>query len=119
VGEPRTIRLDARKPDGCHAMFPDRPDELDPKVAALRRWCDEIGRDPAEIEWGVGVEPEDLGRFLAEDGAALVEMGFTQFTLGFTGPDWTVDDGIAFLGWRDARNAERGTPTTAAVAGVA
>ena len=107
VGEQRTIRLVARYADGWHAMFPDRPDELSPKVAALRRWCDEIGRDPAEIEWGVGVEPEDLGRFLAEDGAVLVEMGFTQFTVGFNGPDWPVEDGAAFLEWRDARNAER------------
>ena len=66
---------------------PTRPAELEPKVAALRRWCAEIGRDPADIEWGVGVEPEDLERFLAEDGPAYVEMGFTQFTLGFNGPD--------------------------------
>ena len=28
------------------------------------RWCDEVGRDPAAIEWGVGVEPEDLQRFV-------------------------------------------------------
>jgi hypothetical protein len=32
-------------------------------------------------------------------------MGFTQFTLGFNGPDWTVDDGAPFLAWRDQRNA--------------
>ncbi len=107
VGERRTLRLVARYADGWHAMFPDHPDELEPKVAALRRWCDDVGRDPAEIEWGVGVEPEDLERFLAEDGQTLVEMGFSQFTLGFNGPDWPVDDGAAFLAWRDARNAER------------
>jgi len=107
VGERRTLRLVARYADGWHAMFPDRPDELEPKVAALRRWCAEEGRDPADIEWGVGVEPEDLDRFLAEDGQILVEMGFSQFTLGFNGPDWPVDDGAAFLAWRDVRNAER------------
>ena len=78
---------------------------FEPKVAALRHWCDEIGRDPAEIEWGVGVEPEDLERFLAEDGATLVEMGFTQFTLGFNGPSWSVEAGVPFLGWRDEQNA--------------
>ena len=107
VGAQRTIRLVARYADGWHAMFPDRPAELVPKVAALRRWCDEIGREPAEIEWGVGVEPEDLDRFLAEDGATFVDMGFTQFTLGFNGPDWPVDDGLAFLEWRDRMNADR------------
>ncbi len=28
---------------------PPGPAELEPKVAALRRWCPEIGRDPADI----------------------------------------------------------------------
>jgi probable F420-dependent oxidoreductase len=109
VGEQRTLRLVAHYADGWHAAFPDRPDELEPKVAALRRWCDELGRDPADIEWGLGVEPEDLERFLAEDGPTYVEMGFTQFTLGFNGPDWPVDGGAGFLDWRDRMNAERGT----------
>jgi probable F420-dependent oxidoreductase len=105
VGERRTLRLVARYADGWHAMFPERPEELEPKIAALRGWCDEIGRDPTEIEWGVGVEPDDLERFLAQDGATLVEMGFSQFTLGFNGPGWAVDGGVPFLRWRDERNA--------------
>ena len=46
-----------------------------PKVEALRRWCAEIGRDPAEIEWGLGVEPEDLDRFLREDADRYVDAG--------------------------------------------
>jgi alkanesulfonate monooxygenase SsuD/methylene tetrahydromethanopterin reductase-like flavin-dependent oxidoreductase (luciferase family) len=106
-GERRTLRLVARHADGWHAAFPDRPEELEPKVAALRRWCAEIGRDPAEIEWGVGVEPEDLDRFLARDADRYLAMGFSQFTLGFNGPDWRVEDGTAWLAWRDARNATR------------
>jgi probable F420-dependent oxidoreductase len=108
-GERRTLRLVAQYADAWHAAFPDRPAELEPKIAALRRWCDELGRDPADIEWGVGVEPEDLERFLAEDGRTFVEMGFSQFTLGFNGPDWTVEAGVAFLAWRDRLNAERAT----------
>ena len=109
VGERRTLRLVAEYADGWHAMFPSRPDELEPKVAALRRWCDEIGRDATDIEWGVGVEPEDLERFLAEDGATLVEMGFSQFTLGFNGPGWSVEAGVPFLRWRDEQNGRRGS----------
>ncbi len=108
VGERRTLRLVARYADGWHATFPDRPAELEPKVAALRRWCAEVGRDPAAIEWGVGVEPDDLERFLAEDGAAYVAMGFSQFTLGYNGPDWPVELGTGFLAWRDEMNARRG-----------
>jgi hypothetical protein len=78
-------------------------------VAALRRWCEEVGRDPSDIEWGVGVEPDDLDRFLDRDGRTYLEMGFTQFTLGFNGPDWNVEDGAAFLAWRDSVNAARTT----------
>jgi probable F420-dependent oxidoreductase len=109
VGERKTLRLVAEHADGWHAFFPDRPAELEPKVAALLRWCETVGRDPAEIEWGVGVQPDDLERFLAEDAGTYVQMGFTQFTLGFGGPDWPVDAGRPWLDWRDERNGASAT----------
>ena len=101
------MKLVARHADSWHAAFPDRPDELEPAITALRAWCDEIGRDPHEIEWGVGVDPNDLGRFLAEDADTYIAMGFSQFTLGFNGPAWAVDDGAAWLAWRDELNVAR------------
>jgi alkanesulfonate monooxygenase SsuD/methylene tetrahydromethanopterin reductase-like flavin-dependent oxidoreductase (luciferase family) len=106
TGRTLTLPIVARHADAWHAAFPERPAEVEPAVAALRRYCDEIGRDPAEIEWSVGVEPDDLDRFVADDAAAYLEMGFTQFTLGFNGPSWRVDDGAPFLEWRDRVNAE-------------
>lgn len=115
VGERRTLRLVAEHADGWHAFFPDRPAELEPKVAALLRWCRTVGRDPAEIEWGVGVQPDDLERFLAEDAETYVGMGFSQFTLGFGGPDWPVEAGRPWLAWRDACNRSRtATPVASA-----
>jgi probable F420-dependent oxidoreductase len=116
-GERRTLRIVAEHADGWHAMFPDRPSELVPKVAALRRWCAEIGRDPAEIEWGVGVEPDDMERFMAEHAPAYLEMGFSQFTLGFTGPAWDVDAGQSWLAWRDELNRERTATASVSLAG--
>ena len=107
TGERKTLRLVAQYADGWHAAFPERPEELVPKVEVLRRWCAEIGRDPAEIEWGLGVEPEDLDRFLREDADRYLALGFTQFTLGFNGPGWTVERGRDWLDWRDARNLSR------------
>jgi probable F420-dependent oxidoreductase len=107
VGQRRTLRLVAEHADLWHAGFPSRPDELEPAVAALQRWCIDVGRDGADIEWGVGVEPDDLDRFLAQDAASYLSMGFTQFTLGFNGPDWKVDAGHAFLRWRDELNRAR------------
>jgi probable F420-dependent oxidoreductase len=115
-GERRTLRVVAEHADGWHAGFPDAPAELVPKVAALRRWCADVGRDPAEIEWGVGVEPEDLDRFLAEDATTYLDMGFSQFTLGFNGPDWDVDAGRPWLDWREARNAAAATSSGARAA---
>jgi len=105
TGLRRTLRLVAETADGWHAMFPDRPAELRPAVDALLGWCATVDRDPAEIEWGVGVEPEDLQRFVDEDAETYMAMGFTQFTLGFDGPAWDVAAGERFLEWRDERNA--------------
>lgn len=106
AGERRTLRLVARYADGWHAGFPERPSELDSAVAALRRWCDETEGDPADIEWGVGVEPDDLDRFREQDAATHLEMGFSQLTLGFNGPDWAVDGGAPWLGWRDQQRRQ-------------
>ena len=106
VGEQRTLRLVARYADGWHAHFPSHVSELHPKIEALQRWCDEIGRDPHEIEWGVGVEPTDLDRFLDEDAPAYLALGFTQFTLGFNGPRWNVEAAERWLRWRDERNGQ-------------
>lgn len=108
VGEKVTLRLVARHADGWHGLFPTHTDELFPKVEALRRWCEAEGRDPDEIERGVGVEPDDLDRFLVDEAPGFLEMGFTQFTLGFNGPDWNVDAGVGWLEWRDRLNNTRG-----------
>lgn len=108
VGERITLRSVAEHADVWHAMFPSRPEELEPKIDALERWCAERGRDPDEIERAVGVEPDDLARSLREDVDAYVVMGFTQFTLGINGPDWPIGREVEdWLAWRDARNAAR------------
>jgi probable F420-dependent oxidoreductase len=107
VGERVTLKLVARYADAWHASFPDRPEDLVSKVAALRRHCEAEGRDPAGIEWGLGIEPDDIDRFLREDADAYLELGFTQFTLGFNGPTWPVERGAAALAWRDERNGGR------------
>ena len=60
-------------------------------------------RDPGEIEWGLGVEPDDLDRFLAKDAPTYLEMGFTQVTLGFDGPLWDLGPSRYWLAWRDGQ----------------
>jgi probable F420-dependent oxidoreductase len=105
TGQRRTLRIVAEHADVWHASFPDHPTELEPAIRALHAWCAELGRDPASIEWSVGVEPTDLDRFLRADADTYVSMGFRQFTLGFDGPAWTVERGRDWLAWRDERNA--------------
>ncbi len=102
-----TIPIVARHADAWHAFFPDSLAEVKPAAERLLAECRAIGRDPAEIEWSVGLQPDDLDRFLNEDADAYVALGFTQFTLGFGGPAWNVDAGRRWLDWRDRMNAER------------
>ena len=102
-----TLRRVAEHADSWHAGFPERPEEMEPAANALRGWCAEIGRDPDDIEWGLGIEPEDLDGFLARDAETYLQMGFRQFTLGFNGPAWSVEGGADFLAWRDERNRAR------------
>jgi hypothetical protein len=51
------------------------------------------------------VEPDDLERFLVQHGPIYLDMGFSQFALGFDGPGWNVDAGLPWLEWREERNA--------------
>lgn len=108
TGPQLTLPLVARHADVWHARFPDRPSDVESAVERLRECCAAIGRDPAEIEWALGVEPTDLDRFLDEDAPIYVEMGFSQFTLGFNGPAWNVDGGRRWLAWRDEVNRAAG-----------
>ena len=114
TGRTLTMPIVARHADAWHAFFPDSIEAVLPAVDALLRNCEGIGRDPREIEWSVGLQPDDIDRFLAEDADRYLELGFTQFTLGFGGPGWSVDNGRAFLEWRDRRNARRAALSGAA-----
>ena len=105
TGLRKTTRIVAEHADMWHAMFPSSPDEVRPAAEALKRWCAQIGRDPRDIEWGLGLEPTDRLRILEEHAETFLEMGFTQFTVGSTGPDYPFDAVDAWLSWRDEVNA--------------
>jgi alkanesulfonate monooxygenase SsuD/methylene tetrahydromethanopterin reductase-like flavin-dependent oxidoreductase (luciferase family) len=113
VGLTLTLPIVARYADAWHAFFPDTVAEVEPAVEALLAHCAAIGRDPEEIERSVGIEPDDIERFLAQDAERYVAMGFTQFTLGFGGPSWRVEGGRRFLEWRDRVNRQRGAASAA------
>jgi alkanesulfonate monooxygenase SsuD/methylene tetrahydromethanopterin reductase-like flavin-dependent oxidoreductase (luciferase family) len=54
-GERKTLRTVARYADMWNAM--GTPDFLAHKVDVLKRHCEEVGRDPAQIEFTVGCKP--------------------------------------------------------------
>ena len=104
-GPRRTLPLVARYADAWHAGFPSAPEEKEAAVARLRECCAAIGRDPAEIEWSVGIEPDVLAHDLAKHADGYREMGFRQITLGINGPDYDVEPVHDWLAWRDERNS--------------
>jgi alkanesulfonate monooxygenase SsuD/methylene tetrahydromethanopterin reductase-like flavin-dependent oxidoreductase (luciferase family) len=53
-GERKTLRTVARYADMWNAM--GTPELMRHKVEVLRRHCDEVGRDPAEIEFTLGIK---------------------------------------------------------------
>jgi len=68
-GERKTLRLVAQYADACN-LFATDPPTLTHKLDVLRRHCDDVGRDPAEIRVTVLHAGEDL---LTGDVDAFVE----------------------------------------------
>ena len=59
-GEKVTLRLVATYADAWNGFGP--PETFGHKNGVLDRWCEEVGRDPADIERTVLIEVEDAGR---------------------------------------------------------
>lgn len=97
-GEKKTLRYTAEYADIWHGF--GQPDTIQHKNEVLARHCEDIGRDPSEIErsCGAGVRRVELGDQLVDAGASMITLGFdgdSGFDFGPVG-DW--------LAWRDERN---------------
>ncbi|HWR84474.1 MAG TPA: LLM class F420-dependent oxidoreductase [Rhodoglobus sp.] len=97
AGEQKTLRLVAQHADIWHSF--STPEVLDHKLEVLRRWCDEVGRDIAEIEISNEQRQPDLD--MAD---VLADRGVTLFTIGISGDRYDVNRVKEWLAWRDARN---------------
>lgn len=62
--------------------------------------CLAIGRDPAEIERGVAVSPQDLGRV-----SELRDAGCSLFMIRTAGPDFDLANLPDWIKWRDQHNS--------------
>ena len=99
-GERRTLRYAAQYAHIWHG-FGDL-EKARHKCAVLDRWCQEVGRDPHEIERSISV---DVPPTQAEE---FVAVGITQFTVGVSGPDYDLTTLRQWIAWRDEFNAKTG-----------
>jgi probable F420-dependent oxidoreductase len=98
-GEKKTLRYTAEHADIWHGF--GQPDVIRHKNQVLDNWCQEIGRDPAEIERSIGAAPRK-----PETADDFLDAGATFITLGFDGRDnYDLSPVADWLAWRDARNS--------------
>jgi probable F420-dependent oxidoreductase len=104
VGEKVTLRLVAEHADMWHGF--GSHSVIRHKSAVLDRWCEEVGRDPGEIERATGAtlppNTRDFDAFADE----YYAMGIRQFVLNLDGPAYELDGLERWLGWRDRKNLE-------------
>jgi F420-dependent oxidoreductase-like protein len=79
-GEKKTLRLVAQYADACN-LFTTSPEDVTRKLDALRKHCDDVGRDYDEIEktgvFNVDRAAFDLDEF-AENCAVYAKLGITE-----------------------------------------
>lgn len=87
-GERKTLRLVARYADACNLF--GGPAQVAHKLAVLRRHCDEVGRDPNEIDVTVmfpGPPPGARSDDLIRDAEAFAAVGVSTLVTSSTGDD--------------------------------
>jgi F420-dependent oxidoreductase-like protein len=86
-GERKTLRLVAQYADACN-IFGD-PAVVTHKIDVLRRHCDDIGRDPNEIEVTViaGPAPDAAPDDVVRSAEAFAAVGVTTIMCGAVGDD--------------------------------
>ena len=99
-GERKTLKIVAAHADIWHS-FSD-VDTLAHKLSVLHNWCDEIGRDPGEIELSTHVGERGSTKLDPKTLDAQLELGVTLFEISTGGPDYDLEPVVALLKWRDS-----------------
>ena len=101
-GEKVTLRITAQYADMWHGFGP--PEVLQRKCAILDRWCEEVGRDPSEIERTTGAPRLPESGDVAPLADELYDIGIRQITISLDGPQFDMAGLDDWLAWRDAKN---------------
>lgn len=94
-GEKVTLKLTAEHAQLWNGFGP--PESFAHKNEVLNNWCAEIGRDPAEIERTVSLNPNDLDNL-----DAFVAAGAQHLILSWGAP-WDMAPVEKLMAWRKAR----------------
>lgn len=94
-GEKVTLRIVAQHAHIWNG-FGD-PEEAGRKSGILDGWCEEIGRDPKEIERSILGDPDKI----LKNPDGYPENGITHLILGFNGPDYDLSPLEELISWRD------------------
>jgi len=96
-GEKVTLRIVAEHATVWHSFT--RLEDMPHKLDVLDRWCERVGRDPADIERSIGL---NTSRFeLAEP---YFELGIRQFTFSLRAPA-DLSSIEPWLEWRNTKRA--------------
>jgi alkanesulfonate monooxygenase SsuD/methylene tetrahydromethanopterin reductase-like flavin-dependent oxidoreductase (luciferase family) len=89
MGEQRTLPLVARYGDACNLFdIPDGGATLKHKLDVLARACDDVGRDPDDVEVTLSsrLGPEETAKAFADRCGQLAQTGIDHVVLVTTGP---------------------------------
>jgi alkanesulfonate monooxygenase SsuD/methylene tetrahydromethanopterin reductase-like flavin-dependent oxidoreductase (luciferase family) len=94
-GEKVTLRIVA---EHAHIWngFGD-PEQAAHKCRILDGWCEKVGRDPAEIERSILINPKQI----PNASRYVEEAGVNHLMLGFGGPDYDLEPLQRLIAWRD------------------
>jgi probable F420-dependent oxidoreductase len=98
-GEKVTLRIVAQHANIWHGFGdPQRAEHLS---GVLDGWCEEVGRDPAEIERSITVR----GAEQMEAADEYVKAGITHLVMGSSGPSYDLAPLAELIAWRDGRRS--------------
>ncbi len=98
-GERKTLRIAAEHADIWHTF--SRPETMVRKLGVLRHWCDDVGRDMAEIEISTGTTVRGMGSDRNSDLDAYRELGVSLFEFAINAGD-DLSNVKRLLAWRDS-----------------
>jgi probable F420-dependent oxidoreductase len=102
-GEKKTLRIVAEHADIWHS-FSDA-DTLIRKLGVLQHWCDEVGRDIAEIELSSSTGRRENGSIDVSLLEAHYDLGVRLFEISVADPAHDLTAVVELLRWRDSVRA--------------